>query len=55
MEYFFLVTEVISYVIAGSSLIVAVTPTPKDDAILAKIKGFFAVIGLSSVGGAKGL
>jgi len=34
------IVDVVAYVIALSSIIVKLTPTPKDDAILAKIVGF---------------
>ena len=34
------ITNVIAYIIAGATIIVKLTPTPKDDAVLAKIIGF---------------
>ena len=52
MEWFFLGVQVASYVVAGASLIAAATPTPKDDAIVAKVKKWVNVLALN-IGGAK--
>jgi len=34
--------NVIAYIIAGASIVVKLTPTPKDDAVLAKIVKFLS-------------
>ena len=36
------VVKVIAYVIAGASVVVKLTPTPKDDIILGKVKTFLS-------------
>ncbi len=36
------VAKAIAYIIAGVSVIVKITPTPKDDTILKKIKDFLS-------------
>jgi len=41
------VLNIISYVIAGASVIVKLTPTPKDDAVLGSVIRFLAVVGLN--------
>lgn len=46
------IATVVSSLIASASVITALTPTPKDDNILKKIKEFLNVIALN-VGGAK--
>ena len=46
VEHFKDVLEVIGAVVSLATLIVALTPTQKDDAILAKVIKFLSVIGL---------
>ena len=41
---------IVTSIVTLASLIVKLTPTPKDDAILAKIINFFKVIGLYKKG-----
>lgn len=36
------IAKIIAYIIAGASIIVRLTPTPKDDVILGKIKNFLS-------------
>ena len=38
---------IISGVISGASVIVKLTPTPKDDAILAKVVSFLEILSLN--------
>lgn len=46
------ITLVVTSVITAASAITALTPTPKDDNFVKKVKKFFNVIALN-VGGAK--
>ena len=46
------VLQVISYIIASASIITALTPTPKDDALMAKLHSVLKLLGLN-VGNAK--
>jgi hypothetical protein len=46
------VIAVVSSVVAAASLITALTPTPKDDGIVKKVKDFLNLLALN-VGGAK--
>ena len=39
--------EIVSHVIAAASIITAITPSPKDDELLAKIVGLLRVLGLN--------
>jgi len=41
------ILEVVSHVIAVASVVTALTPTPKDDAILAKVISFVRLLGLN--------
>jgi len=41
------IVQVIAYIIAGASVIVKLTPTLKDDAVLAQIIKFLAVLSLN--------
>jgi len=41
------ILDIVAYVIAGASVITAMTPTPKDDAILAKVVSFLRLLGLN--------
>lgn len=41
------IINIITYVIAGASVIVQLTPTPNDDAFLAKVIKVIAAIGLN--------
>jgi len=41
------ILEVVAYVISAASVITAITPTPKDDAILAKVISFVRLLGLN--------
>jgi len=41
------ILEVVAYVISAASVITAITPTPKDDAILAKVVNFIRLLGLN--------
>ena len=52
MENWESVLLAVTSVIAAASAIAALTPTPKDDAILAKIRGLIDVLALN-VGNAK--
>lgn len=41
-----IILDIIAYIIAASSLIVKLTPTPQDDTILAKIVDFLKKLSL---------
>ena len=42
-----LVLEWVPWIVTGASAITAVTPTPKDDAILAGVLRFFRILALN--------
>lgn len=41
------IIDMIAYTIAAASIIVKLTPTPKDDGVLASIIGILAKVGLN--------
>jgi hypothetical protein len=41
------ILEIVAYVISAASVITALTPTPKDDALLAKVVSFVRLLGLN--------
>lgn len=41
------ILDVVAYTVAAASVVVKITPTPKDDTVLDKVIGVLAILGLN--------